>query len=101
MKEAVVLILDANSSMAQPYNGAQTRFDCAKQVCVDLICDLMVRSKTHEVDVVVLKSKETHHHWYGPGRAAMATLPKFRIPTFLKLAATASFPVSIDLIRTS
>lgn len=64
MKEAVVLILDANESMAAIYEDPKSRFDCAKQVCLDMISDLMIRSKTHEVAVLVLKSPITQHHFW-------------------------------------
>lgn len=64
MKEAVVLILDANETMASTYDGDKSRFDCAKQVCLDLISDLMIRSKTNEVAVLVLKSPITKHHFW-------------------------------------
>jgi ATP-dependent DNA helicase 2 subunit 2 len=64
MKEAVVLILDANESMAAIYEEPKSRFDCAKQVCLDMISDLMIRSKTHEVAVLVLKSPITQHHFW-------------------------------------
>jgi ATP-dependent DNA helicase 2 subunit 2 len=65
MKEAVVLILDANETMAASYNDeTKSRFDCAKDVCLDMISDLMIRSVTHEVAVLVLKSKTTNHHFW-------------------------------------
>lgn len=64
MKEAVVLILDANESMDAPYEDEKSRFECAKQVCLDMISDLMIRSKTHEVAVLVLKSPYTKHHFW-------------------------------------
>jgi len=67
MKEAVVLILDANESMAAMYDDPHSRFECAKNVCLDMISDLMIRSKTNEVAVLVLKSPITNHHfWEGP-----------------------------------
>ena len=64
MKQAVVLILDANSSMAASYDDGSTRFECAKRVAQNLICDLMIQSKTHEVGVIVLKSPKTYHHFH-------------------------------------
>lgn len=64
MKEAVVLILDANETMATSYETDKSRFDCAKEVCLDLISDLMVRSKTNEVAVLMLKSPTTRHHFW-------------------------------------
>jgi ATP-dependent DNA helicase 2 subunit 2 len=71
MKEAVVLILDANDSMnkAPSYDDdsltttTTTRFDCAKRVALDMISDLMIQSKTNEVAVLVLKTKTTRHHF--------------------------------------
>eukprot|EP00980_Cylindrotheca_fusiformis_P028390 scaffold22596_cov131-Cylindrotheca_fusiformis.AAC.19 len=67
MKEAVVLILDANASMATKYDdGRISRFECAKRVARDVICNLMIQSKTNEVGVVVLKYPETQHHFYEP-----------------------------------
>lgn len=68
MKEAVVLILDGNASMATPYasSATRTRFDSAKQVCLDLMSDLMIRSKTNEAAVILLKSPETRHHFWEP-----------------------------------
>ena len=64
MKEAVVLILDANETMAATYEEAKSRFNCAKEVCLGMISDLMIRSKTNEVAVVVLKSPKTKHHFW-------------------------------------
>ena len=68
-KEAVVFILDANQSMAGncDYGVADagttiTKFECAKQTTLDMVADLMIRSKTNEVCVVVLKTRQTHHH---------------------------------------
>jgi ATP-dependent DNA helicase 2 subunit 2 len=66
MKEAVVLILDANASMAANYDEGNSRFECAKKVARDMICNLMIQSKTNEVGVVVLKSPQTQHHFYEP-----------------------------------
>lgn len=63
MKQAVVLIIDANSSMGESYDGESTRFDCAKRVAKDMISDLMIQGKTNIVGVVVLKSPKTHHHF--------------------------------------
>lgn len=66
-----MLILDANETMAASYDDTSTttksRFDCAKKVCLDMISDLMIRSITHEVAVLVLKSNTTNHHfWLAP-----------------------------------
>lgn len=87
-KEAVVLILDANESMAKEvsiettkctvdHNDAirssspssppslhRTRFDCAKEVGIAIISDLMVRSKTNEVTVLVLHTEETNNYFF-------------------------------------
>ena len=68
-KEAVIFVLDSNESMNQPYpkdsENPSTRLDCAKQTIQNMISDLMIRSKTHEVCVIVLKTTSTHHHFYG------------------------------------
>lgn len=66
MKEAVVLILDSNASMGADYEDGNSRFECAKRVASDMICNLMIQSKTNEVGVVVLKSPRTQHHFYEP-----------------------------------
>ncbi|CAJ1954548.1 unnamed protein product [Cylindrotheca closterium] len=66
MKQAVVFVLDSNVTMAKEYENGSSRFDCAKQVAQDLICDLMIQSKTNEVGVIVLKSNTTRHHFYEP-----------------------------------
>jgi len=89
-KEAVVLILDANQSMntsvgtdtrvvnesnpslsspssfKTPHsssNALKTRFECTKEAAIAIIGDLMVRSKTNEVTVVVLHTEETSNYW--------------------------------------
>ena len=72
MKEAVALILDANESMAAMYGDSLSRFECVKQVCLDMISDLMIRSKTHEVAVFVLKSPLTNHHFWQPDESTEA-----------------------------
>lgn len=72
MKEAVALILDANESMAAMYDDSLSRFECVKQVCLDMISDLMIRSKTHEVAVFVLKSPLTNHHFWEPDESTGA-----------------------------
>jgi len=92
-KEAVVLILDANESMAKevstetnkckvddneairssssppssPPSLHKTRFDCAKEVGIAIISDLMVRSKTNEVTILVLHTEETHNYFFEEG----------------------------------
>lgn len=62
-----MVVLDANDSMTAVYdedNGTTgTRFDCAKRVAQDMIADLIIRSKTNEASVIVLKTKKTHHHF--------------------------------------
>ncbi|KAL3912462.1 MAG: hypothetical protein SGARI_001143 [Bacillariaceae sp.] len=62
-KEAVVVIIDLNKSMNQPLDEAsepeKTRLDCAKEVAIDIISDLMIQSKTNEVTVVALRTKKT------------------------------------------
>ena len=84
-KEAVVLILDANPSMTaevatapdeakidnnninplvSPSASTKTRFDCAKEVCIAIISDLMFRSKTNEVTVLVLHTETTNNFHY-------------------------------------
>ena len=73
MKEAVALILDANESMGTLlYENSRSRFECAQQVCLDMISDLMIRSKTHEVAVFVLKSPLTNHHFWQPDESTEA-----------------------------
>ena len=75
MKEAVVLIIDANESMAtkvgvpeekkSPKNDeGRSRFECAKEACIAILCDLMVRSKTNEATVVILHSETTNNYFY-------------------------------------
>ena len=72
-KEAVVFILDASPSMNTLYPStrsndisssatASTRFSCAKQAIEAMICDLILKSKTNEVMVLVLKTPHTQHH---------------------------------------
>ena len=82
-KEAVVVILDANESMATKVtmladqnniandqgtqsitSSSKTRFDCAKEASIAIICDLMVRSKTNEATVIVLHTETTNNHFY-------------------------------------
>ncbi|OEU15360.1 SPOC domain-like protein [Fragilariopsis cylindrus CCMP1102] len=85
-KEAVVLILDANATMtarvvadtsvvnesdpspststSSTSNTSNTRFECAKEAAIAIISDLMVRSKTNEVTVLVLHTEETHNYFY-------------------------------------
>jgi ATP-dependent DNA helicase 2 subunit 2 len=71
-KEAVVFILDANQSMAGNYGyDTTTKFECAKQTILDMVADLMIRSKTNEVCVVVLKTMETHHHFHDDDTSAV------------------------------
>jgi len=75
-KEAVVLIIDANDSMAtevtvsplsSPLSSPNTRFDCAKEVSIAIISDLIVRSKTNEATVVVLHTETTNNHFFEEG----------------------------------
>jgi hypothetical protein len=61
-KEAVVVIIDVNQSMNQPFESSEphkTRLDCAKEVAIDIISDLMMQSKTNEVTVLALHTRET------------------------------------------
>ncbi len=75
MKEAVVVIIDANESMATKVavpedkkslesDGGRSRFDCAKEASIAILCDLMVRSKTNEATVVILHSETTNNYFY-------------------------------------
>ena len=75
MKEAVVLIIDANESMATKVgvpeekkslenDEGRSRFECAKEACIAILCDLMVRSKTNEATVVILHSETTNNYFY-------------------------------------
>jgi len=80
MKEAVALILDAHESMATLYEDSRSRFECAQQVCLDMISDLMIRSKTNEVGVFVLKSPVTSHHFWQPDESSEADDEQEEIP---------------------
>ncbi len=82
MKEAVVFIIDTSPSMNAPYPNHQedsgansssvptttttatttTRLECAKQVVVSMISDLILKSKTNEVSVILCKTLQTKHH---------------------------------------
>ncbi len=77
MKEAVVYIIDASSSMNRFYTSKETRLDCAKQAVVDSISDLMLQSKTNEVCVIVCKTKATAHHKIDPGTDLAEEEPPF------------------------
>jgi hypothetical protein len=74
MKEAVVFIIDTSPSMNTPYprtnhgskddpnKSSTTRLECAKQVVLSMISDLILKSKTNEVSVILCKTLETKHH---------------------------------------
>ena len=75
MKEAVVVIIDANESMATKVavpadkrklenEEGRSRFDCAKEASIAILCDLMVRSKANEATVIVLHSEITNNYFY-------------------------------------
>ncbi len=76
------MIIDSNETMARSYDADKSRFECAKEVCLDLISDLMIRSKTNEVAVLVLKSPITKHHFWEVERKGGET-PSF--PNILEL----------------
>lgn len=71
-KEAVVFLLDVSPSMNTPYPAASsvnndddkptTRLSCAKQAMKEMIADLMLKGKSNECMVLLLKSKGTRHH---------------------------------------
>jgi ATP-dependent DNA helicase 2 subunit 2 len=76
-KEAIIFILDSNHSMNVPYSNnadkstaksenisAITRFDAAKEATLHEIISMVWQNKSHEFGVVVLKTKETHHHMF-------------------------------------
>lgn len=80
MKEAVVFIVDANPSMNLPYPqdtvkaenesglvAKMTRLECAKQALVSMISELMLKSKTNEVSVIVCKTALTQNHRIAAG----------------------------------
>lgn len=90
MKEAVVLILDANQTMAAIYDDPKSRFECAKQVAMDMISDLMIRSKTHEAAVLVLKSPTTKHHFWEEEDAGK-TSENIPFPNILELGGDGVF----------
>ncbi|GAX19855.1 ATP-dependent DNA helicase 2 subunit 2 [Fistulifera solaris] len=77
MKEAVVYIIDASSSMNRFYTSKETRLDCAKQAVIDSVSDLMLQSKTNEVCVIVCKTKATAHHKIDPGTDLAEEEPPF------------------------
>jgi ATP-dependent DNA helicase 2 subunit 2 len=61
-KEAVVVIIDANETMSRPIHAEdpdKTRLDCAKEVAIAMVSDLMIQSKTNEVTILVLHTKES------------------------------------------
>ncbi|KAG7343309.1 Ku70/Ku80 beta-barrel domain containing protein [Nitzschia inconspicua] len=63
-KEAVVVIIDSNATMSRPMRMKEpnkTRLDCAKEVAIAMVSDLMIQSKTNEVTVVVLNTKESRN----------------------------------------
>ena len=77
MKEAVVFIIDTSPSMNTPYpttthqdedsvttstTTTTTRLECAKQVVVSMISDLILKSKTNEVSVILCHTLQTKHH---------------------------------------
>lgn len=73
MKEAVVFIIDTSPSMNTPYpknaqdsdaksSSTTTRLECAKQVVLSMISDLILKSKTNEVSVILCKTLQTKHH---------------------------------------
>ena len=77
MKEAVVFIIDTSPSMNAPYpknnqdsdgnsnkstTTTTTRLECAKQVVLSMISDLILKSKTNEVSVILCKTLQTKHH---------------------------------------
>ncbi|KAL3787417.1 hypothetical protein HJC23_001814 [Cyclotella cryptica] len=78
-KEAIIFIVDANHSMNAPYpdsnNGQRaqsqdksngiapsSRLDVAKEAMLHTIITMAWQSSQHEFGVVVLKTKNTHHH---------------------------------------
>jgi hypothetical protein len=64
VKEAVVVIIDANETMSRPIRAEdpnKARLDCAKEVAIAMVSDLMIQSKTNEVTVVVLHTKESRN----------------------------------------
>jgi Ku70/Ku80 beta-barrel domain/Ku70/Ku80 N-terminal alpha/beta domain len=72
MKEAIVFILDSNPSMKELYPrqhppSTTSRLDCAKQVVISMISDLILQSKTNEVSVIVCHTVETQHHLIASG----------------------------------
>lgn len=67
-KDAVVFLLDSSPSMKTPYpsnetaSGSSTRLSCSKSAIEGMLGDLMLRSKTNEATVIVLKTRDTMHH---------------------------------------
>uniref|UniRef100_A0A7S3V9B7 Ku domain-containing protein n=1 Tax=Chaetoceros debilis TaxID=122233 RepID=A0A7S3V9B7_9STRA len=89
-KQAIVYIIDSSPSMAQPYpnsdtedgehadkdsdgqgqgqgqsqsqSQSQSRLSAAKEALEGLITSVMIQSKTNEVGVIVLRTRDTDHH---------------------------------------
>lgn len=76
-KQAVVYVLDANSSMNQPCSktveedvkssAAKSRLECGKKALKSMVADLMLQSKQNEASVIITKTKETSHHKIAAG----------------------------------
>lgn len=83
-KQAIVYIIDASPSMSKPYPSSdkggdehvgadtdadadgrgrsQSRLSAAKEALEGLITSIMIQSKTNEVGVIVLRTRDTDHH---------------------------------------
>ena len=62
---------------------ATTRLSCAKSAIESMVSDLMLRSKTNECGVVVLKTADTRHHLAAEEQVADGTAP---FPNLIELS---------------
>lgn len=96
MKEAVVYIIDAYSSMSCFYTSNETRLECAKKAVIDSVSDLMLQSKTNEACVIVCKTKGTRHHKIAPAVDLAEEEPPF--PNLTELSDGIQRP-TVQLLR--
>lgn len=96
MKEAVVYIIDASSSMNRFYTSQETRLECAKTAVIDSISDLMLQSVTNEVCVIVCKTEDTIHHKIAPSMDLEEEEPPF--PNLTELSDGVQRP-TVQLLR--
>jgi Ku70/Ku80 beta-barrel domain/Ku70/Ku80 N-terminal alpha/beta domain len=63
-KEAVVVIIDVNETMScaiRAEDPGKSRLDCAKEVAIAMVSDLMIQSKTNEVTIVALHTEKSRN----------------------------------------